>query len=66
MPLGQWEKSLVQKGKQKLILLLAELPGEQQLAVYCAPFLLVHGGVGKEQLEEGWEGGEHLDDQGGQ
>ena len=44
---------------------LAELPGEQQHAVYCVPCLLVHGGVGKEQLEEGWEGGEHLDGQGG-
>ena len=49
-----------------LALLLAELPGEQQHAVCCAPFLLFHGDVGGEQLEERWEGGEHLGDQGGQ
>ena len=51
---------------QKSVLLLAELPGGQQHAVCCALCLLFHDGAGKEQLEEEWEGGEHLDDQGGQ
>ena len=44
---------------------LAELPGEQQHAVCCVPYLLVHDGVGGEQMEEGREGGEHLGGQGG-
>ena len=43
---------------------LAELPGEQQHAVCCAPFLLFHDGAGGEQLEERWEGGEDLGGQG--
>ena len=51
---------------QKSVLPLAELPGGQQHAVYCALCLLFHDGAGKEQLEEGWEEGENLDGQGGQ
>ena len=49
---------------QKSVLLLAELPGGQQHAVYCALCLLFHDGAGKEQLEAEWAGEEHLGDQG--
>ena len=51
---------------QKSVLPLAELPGGQQHAVYCALCLLFHDGAGKEQLEEGWAGEEHLGGQVGQ
>ena len=44
----------------------APLLGGQLHAVCCALCLLFHGGVGLEQLEEGWEGGQHLGGQGGQ
>ena len=50
------------------LLLLAELLGGQLRAVCCAPFQPVHDDDGWEklELEEGWEGEEHLDGQGGQ
>ena len=50
------------------MLLLAELPGGQLHAVCCALCQPVHGDVEWEklELEEGWEGGEHLGGQGGQ
>ena len=50
------------------MLLLAELPGGQLHAVYCALYQPVHGDVECEklELEEGREGEEHLDGQGGQ
>ena len=52
--------------RRKLVLPHAELLGGQMHTVYCSLCLLFHGGVGLEQLEEGWEGGQHLGGQGGQ
>ena len=62
----QWQMSLGERRWE--LLLLAELPGEQLHAVCCALYQPVHGDVGwgKLELEEGLEGGEHLDGQGGQ
>ena len=62
----QHNGSLGQRRLELKPLQLAELPGEQQHAVCCAPGQPFHGDVGRELLEEGWEGGEHLGGQGGQ